>query len=96
MQAFADCGLDPFSYSHRARDLDEILPWQHISSGVRIDYLKEEFHRSQSGDLRDDCRDGCFACGILPNFNDLRAELPVDAWKCPPVKRRRPAKVEVA
>lgn len=96
VQAFADCGLDPFSYSHRARDLDEILPWQHISSGVRIDYLKEEFHRSQSGELRDDCRDGCFACGILPNFNDLRAELPVDAWKCPPVKRRRLVKVEVA
>ncbi|MBN1371731.1 MAG: TIGR03960 family B12-binding radical SAM protein [Anaerolineaceae bacterium] len=96
LQAFADCGLDPFSYSHRARDLDEILPWQHISSGVRIDYLKEEFHRSQSGELRDDCRDGCYACGILPTFNDLRAELPVDAWKCPPVKRRRSAKVEVA
>ncbi len=96
LQAFADCGLDPFSYSHRARDLDEVLPWQHISSGVRIDYLKEEFRRSQSGELREDCRDGCFACGILPNFNDLRAELPIDAWKCPPVKRRRALKVEVA
>ncbi len=96
LQAFAECGLDPFSYSHRARSLDEILPWQHISSGVRIDYLKEEFRRSQSGELRDDCRDGCFACGILPNFNDLRAELPADAWMCPPVKRRRPVKTQVA
>jgi radical SAM family uncharacterized protein len=94
VQAFADCGIDPFSYSHRARHIDEVLPWSHISSGVRLDYLKEEYRRSHAGELRDDCRDGCFACGILPHFNDLRAELPADAWKCPPIKRRRPVRVE--
>lgn len=94
LQAFSDCGLDPSFYSHRTRELDEILPWSHISSGVRPSFLKEDYAWSQQGRLRQDCRDHCFACGILPQFNDLRITLPDEAWKCPPVKRRalrRPA-----
>ncbi|HEX9018729.1 MAG TPA: TIGR03960 family B12-binding radical SAM protein [Anaerolineaceae bacterium] len=89
LQAFADCGLDPEFYSHRERALDECLPWQHISTAVRPGYLKEEYLRSLEGQTRIDCREQCFACGILPQFNDLRASLPDDAWKCPPVKGRQ-------
>jgi radical SAM superfamily enzyme YgiQ (UPF0313 family) len=93
-QAFRDCGIDPFSYSHRERAVDEILPWQHISTAVRPGYLQEEYRWSQEGRTRDDCRDHCYACGVLPEFNDLRASVPEDAWKCPPVKRKpqRPRK----
>jgi hypothetical protein len=90
-QAFAECGLDPMQTSHRERPLDETLPWSHISAGVRQDYLKEEYLAAQEGRTRGDCRDQCFACGILPGFNELRFTLPDDAWKCPPV-RRRPAR----
>jgi radical SAM family uncharacterized protein len=85
-QAFQENGLDPAFYSHRERSPDEILPWGHISSGVRVSYLKEELRRSREGRTRDDCRAGCFACGILPGFNELRGALPDEAWKCPPVK----------
>lgn len=88
MQAFHECGLDPEFYSHRERPLDEILPWQHISTSVRASYLKEEYHWAQAGRTRGDCRDHCYACGILPGFNELRVTLPDDAWKCPPVKGR--------
>jgi radical SAM family uncharacterized protein len=94
LQAFADCNLDPDFYSHRQRGEEEILPWQHISTAVRSKYLQEEYRRSQSGQTRADCRDQCYACGILPEFNDLRVSLPDEAWKCPPVKgraARRPA-----
>jgi radical SAM family uncharacterized protein len=97
LQAFQDCGLNPDFYSHRDRPLDEILPWQHIYSGVRTSYLKEEYHRSLAGTTRIDCREQCFACGILPGFKDMRSTLPDEAWKCPPVKprasriRQRPA-----
>jgi len=90
VSAFEACGLDPYFYSHRARPLDEVLPWNHISSAVRPSFLKEEFARSRSGQLRSDCRDQCFACGILPKFNDIRVKTPAEAWKCPPVIRRRP------
>jgi radical SAM family uncharacterized protein len=100
-QAFQDCDMDPYFYSHRTRSLDEILPWQHINTGVRLSYLKEEYHNSLQGLTRMDCRDQCFACGILPGFNELRAAVPDEAWKCPPVKGRanrlrpRPALAEV-
>jgi len=88
LQAFADCGLDPAFYSHRERSQDEILPWSHISAGVRPSYLQEEYRASQEGRTRADCREQCFACGILPEFNELRATLADDAWKCPPVRRK--------
>lgn len=87
-QAFAACGLEPSFYTHRERPLDEILPWQHISTGVRLKYLQEEYQRSLNGETRGDCREQCYACGILPEFNELRASLPDEAWKCPPVRRR--------
>ena len=90
LQAFADCGLDPAFYSHRERGQDETLPWEHISDAVRTSYLKEEYQRSLNGETRADCRDGCFACGILPVFNDIRISLPDEAWQCPPVKPNRP------
>jgi radical SAM family uncharacterized protein len=88
VQAYQDCGLDPYFYSHRARSTAEILPWSHISTAVRASYLKEEYAWSKEGRLRSDCRDQCFACGILPGFNELRVNTPEEAWKCPPVKRK--------
>jgi len=88
VQAFENSGLDPYFYSHRERELNEVLPWDHISSGVRSSFLKQDYAWSQESHLREDCRSHCFACGILPHFNDLRASVPDDAWKCPPLKRR--------
>ncbi len=92
-QAFRDCQIDPFTYSHRQREMDEVLPWGHISTGIRTSLLKQEYQDSLSGVLREDCRQGCYACGILPEFNDLRVTLPDEAWKCPPVKGRARRKV---
>lgn len=88
-QAFEEAGLDPNFYSHRERSLDEILPWSHISTGVRTAYLKQDYQWSLDERFRADCRDNCYACGILPGFNTLRRALPHDAWKCPPVKTRQ-------
>ncbi len=87
-QAFAECGIDPYFYSHRERQTDEVLPWSHISTAVRDSYLKKEYASSQEGELQEDCREHCVACGILPEFNELRLTLPDDAWKCPPIRRR--------
>lgn len=95
LEAFAECGIDPNFYSHRERSLEEVLPWGHISTAVRPNYLQQEYTWSLEGKTRDDCREQCFACGILPTFNDQRAELPDAAWKCPPVRKnrlRRPAR----
>jgi radical SAM family uncharacterized protein len=88
VRAFEAEGLDPDFYSHRQRGLDEVLPWDHIHSGVRKSYLQQDYAWSQDLRFRDDCRGQCFACGILPGFNEMRADLPDEAWKCPPVQRK--------
>jgi radical SAM family uncharacterized protein len=64
-QAFDDCGLNPYFYAYRERSLDEILPWSHIDCGVSIDFLKQEYERSKTGEETPDCRySPCLGCGL--------------------------------
>jgi len=86
ISAFESQGLSPDFYTHRLRGTEEIFPWDHIHTGVRKSYLLQEYKNSHSGTLRADCRTECFACGILPTYNQLRHENPGDSWKCPEVK----------
>ncbi|KPJ62568.1 Fe-S oxidoreductase [candidate division KD3-62 bacterium DG_56] len=46
-QAFAACGLDPSFYAHRARGLDERLPWDHLSYGQSKEWLTREIERAR-------------------------------------------------
>ncbi len=84
-QAFEDTGLDMRFYTHRSRDIDEVFPWEHISVAVKKKFLQEDYLMSLEGDTRVDCRNQCFACGILPKFSGIRSETPAEAWECPPV-----------
>jgi radical SAM superfamily enzyme YgiQ (UPF0313 family) len=83
LQAFAAAGLDPEFYTRRERLLTEVLPWEHISTGVRKRYLQEEYQLSLQGELRRDCRSLCTACGILPLFASQRRAHPQAIWMCP-------------
>lgn len=93
MQAFADVGLDPDFYTQRERPIDEVFPWEHIDTTVRKKFLIEDYLWSQSGRTRLDCREQCFACGILPTFADLRRDNPGEFWGCPEVKSPLKTKV---
>jgi radical SAM family uncharacterized protein len=84
--AFAAHNLEPGFYTHRVRRPDEVFPWDHISTAVRKKYLLEDYRRSLAGDIRTDCRQQCYACGILPTFAPERREHPGNYWKCPEVK----------
>jgi len=63
-EAFVRCGVDPDHYLHRDRSLDEILPWDHIQSGVARTFLKNEWIRAGRGALTPDCRGQCLECGV--------------------------------
>lgn len=93
MKAFEDSHLEPSFYTHRTRPLDEVFPWDHISTGVRKKYLLQDLQLSHDSQTRLDCRLNCYACGILPTFADLRRVNPGDVWSCPEVKS--PPKVGV-
>ncbi len=88
LQAFAACGLEPSFYTHRPRPIDETFPWEHISTGVRKKFLTEDYLWSLQGQTRLDCRQHCYACGILPTFAELRRLNPGEVWQCPEVKTK--------
>jgi radical SAM family uncharacterized protein len=89
--AFETVGLDPVFYTHRERSEGEAFAWDHIFAGVRKVYLLSEYNASKQEKLQHDCREGCFACGILPTFADLRRQYPGKVWECPDVSPRRPS-----
>ena len=86
-EAMAEVGLDPAFYTHRRRPIDEVFPWEHIDVAVTRRFLTGDYLMSQREETRVDCREQCFACGILPKLKELRRATPVEAWECPPVTR---------
>jgi radical SAM family uncharacterized protein len=67
MEGFKELGLDPHFYANRATDYDDVLPWDHLESGVAKRFLIEEHHRSLQAAKTIDCRyDVCTGCGICP------------------------------
>ena len=86
--AFEKCKLTTEFYTHRERKDDEVFPWDHIDAAVKKSFLLEDYKWSKEGETRIDCRDKCFACGILPQFIPLRKQTAADAWECPEVKPR--------
>ena len=63
LDAFAACGLDPAFYANRERGRDELLPWRHISDGIRDSYLWKEREAAYRGVITPDCRVKCSGCG---------------------------------
>jgi len=67
--AFAAEGMDIHVAAERQFSLEERLPWDHISTGVKKDFLAEEYRRSLRAELSPDCRSGgCLACGIRQSY----------------------------
>ena len=64
-EAFAEMGFTIEEYANREYQYEDILPWDHISSGVSKDWLWQENIRAGEGVLTEDCRDGqCSYCGV--------------------------------
>jgi len=64
MEAFRECGLDPAFYANREREKEEVLPWDHIDSGISKAFLWRENEKSRRAETTKDCRKGCNACGL--------------------------------
>ena len=94
LDAFSAVNLEPSFYTHRERPIDETLPWDHIDTAYHKKNLIEDYLWSYQGKTRPDCRERCFACGILPAFADMRRKNPGSEWQCPQVKSKRIPVVE--
>lgn len=85
LEGFRGAGLDPDFYAHRTRPAEENFPWDHIDIGVDKEFLLEDYRWGEDGKTRPDCRERCYACGILPTFSQLRRTSPGESWGCPDV-----------
>ena len=72
-KAFKRHRLDPDFYLFRERDHDEILPWEHIHSGVSKGFLIREWQKAVEGVKTPDCREDCLSCGVCsdPNISPI-------------------------
>jgi radical SAM family uncharacterized protein len=72
-EAFAEEGLLPEFYANRRRDRNEILPWDHISPGIKKEFLWEEYIKAIEGELTLDCRGNkCTSCGVCPDLKTIK------------------------
>lgn len=70
-RAAAACGLALETY-HRRREVTEILPWEHLHSGVDRSFLEEEYRKALQQQYTPDCRNhGCQGCGLC-DFKTVR------------------------
>jgi radical SAM-linked protein len=97
-QACADCGIEPEWYLRR-RELDEILPWQHLDCGVTREFLLAERERARSEAATKDCRDGsCSACGVCDFTvvtNKLAGQAPVPPRPAQPAGEPAAARIRL-
>lgn len=61
-QAFNDCGIDMEFYT-RARDYDEILPWDFVDIGVTREFMINENEKAKQALTTPNCREKCSGCG---------------------------------
>ncbi len=97
-KAFESCGLSMEFYANRRRALSEVLPWDHIDSGIEKGFLLREWERSMGGEISRQCGvDSCEGCGIcdrtgagvrLAGEGNLRADIQPVGTGAQPVRIR--------
>lgn len=85
-----EANLRPEMYT-RARAEDEVLPWDHLDSGVTKQFLLLERTRAERRERTPDCREApCTGCGVCPRLGvgPVLSEWSRDAgeagerWRC--------------
>jgi hypothetical protein len=67
----ASYGVDLEWYTTRERGYDEVLPWDHLDSGLDKDWLWQDWEDALDPDSVDveDCRwTPCYDCGVCPEM----------------------------
>ncbi len=68
-EALAGTGIDVDWYTTRERFEDEILPWDHLDSGLDKAWLWDDWQDALDEREQDDCRwTPCFDCGVCPQM----------------------------
>jgi len=80
------CGVELDRYL-RARSMDEVLPWDHLHSGVSREFLEQECRNARELLYTPDCRNkGCQQCGLC-DFKTIKPQIKEEKEKKAPRDR---------
>jgi radical SAM family uncharacterized protein len=69
MEAARKQDIDVDWYTTREREENEVLPWDHLDSGLDKEWLWADWQEAQGEQELDDCRwIPCFDCGVCPQL----------------------------
>ncbi|MBK5306624.1 MAG: TIGR03960 family B12-binding radical SAM protein [Frankiaceae bacterium] len=69
MSAASAIGIDVGWYTTREREENEVLPWDHLDSGLDKEWLWADWQEALDETELDDCRwIPCFDCGVCPQM----------------------------
>jgi radical SAM family uncharacterized protein/radical SAM-linked protein len=95
MEAFHELGIDPQKYL-AARSIGQPLPWDFIDTGVRPEFLVEEWEKAVAEQSTPDCRGGdCAGCGVC-DWEEIKPRLAGSAVADAVPAERDPARLEEA
>lgn len=63
-EAFEETGISMDFYTQRARDTEELLPWDFIDAGVTKEFLIREWEHAKNEEVTPNCRSRCSGCGV--------------------------------
>ena len=87
----APYGVDLDWYTTRERDEDEVLPWDHLDSGLDRDWLWEDWQEALDEATVDDCRwTDCYDCGVCSQLGTATDIGPTGRRLLPLTVLRRP------
>ncbi len=76
-------GVDLDWFTIRERDQAEVLPWDHLDSGLDKEWLWQDWQDSLREYEQDDCRwTPCFDCGVCPRWTPRSRSVPPAASCC--------------
>jgi hypothetical protein len=69
-QALEESQINDSKYANEAKALTSVLPWDHLDSGVRKEWLAEQWNLAEQGIETEDCRFGpCSLCGVCMDYD---------------------------
>ena len=67
-----ECGFTLEDYARKSFDLDEILPWDFINTGLKKEWLQNEYREAMKQgcefNLQPTCENKCVQCGVCPSL----------------------------
>jgi radical SAM family uncharacterized protein len=83
-RALAGDPVDVDWFTTREREQNEVLPWDHLDSGLDRDWLWEDWQEALAGGEVDDCRwTPCFDCGVCDQLGTQIQVGPTEAVLLP-------------